>query len=137
MAHVAITELSKATGFPSSALRYYERIGLLSPVGRSSGGYRLYDARAALADVRRAGGSMRSRLRMRRGTTGRLRCHGRAGTCRSDLVPTGCRRDRLHPRRKRRPATVDRVAVDTRPGRGTTLQFRRTLTAISPRSRTA
>jgi len=43
---VAITELSKATGFPSSALRYYERIGLLSPVGRSSGGYRLYDERA-------------------------------------------------------------------------------------------
>jgi len=46
MAQVAITELSKATGFPSSALRYYERIGLLSPVGRSSGGYRLYDERA-------------------------------------------------------------------------------------------
>ena len=46
MAEVAITELSKASGFPSSALRYYERIGLLSPVGRSSGGYRLYDERA-------------------------------------------------------------------------------------------
>ena len=46
MAEVAISELSKLTGFPSSALRYYERIGLLSPVGRSSGGYRLYDERA-------------------------------------------------------------------------------------------
>jgi len=46
VAEVPITELSKATGFPSSALRYYERIGLLSPVGRSSGGYRLYDERA-------------------------------------------------------------------------------------------
>ena len=46
VAEVAITELSKATGFPSSALRYYERIGLLSPVGRSPGGYRLYDERA-------------------------------------------------------------------------------------------
>jgi len=43
---VVISELSKVTGFPSSALRYYERIGLLSPVGRSPGGYRLYDERA-------------------------------------------------------------------------------------------
>src|SRR5262249_16086989 len=46
MASVSISELSKATGFPSSALRYYVRIGLLSPVGRSSGGYRLYDERS-------------------------------------------------------------------------------------------
>ena len=46
MAEVMISELSKVTGFPSSALRYYERIGLLSPVGRSAGGYRLYDERA-------------------------------------------------------------------------------------------
>ena len=46
MTEVVISELSKATGFPSSALRYYERIGLLSPVGRSSGGYRIYDERA-------------------------------------------------------------------------------------------
>ena len=43
MAELLITELSRASGFPSSALRYYERVGLLAPVGRSPGGYRLYD----------------------------------------------------------------------------------------------
>jgi DNA-binding transcriptional MerR regulator len=46
MAQVPISEVSRATGFSSSALRYYERIGLLSPVGRSAGGYRVYDDRA-------------------------------------------------------------------------------------------
>jgi DNA-binding transcriptional MerR regulator len=51
-----ITELSRASGFPSSALRYYERVGLLAPVGRSEGGYRLYDERAVdrLAFIGRA-----------------------------------------------------------------------------------
>jgi DNA-binding transcriptional MerR regulator len=51
-----ITELSRASGFPSSALRYYERVGLLAPSGRSEGGYRLYDERAVdrLAFIGRA-----------------------------------------------------------------------------------
>jgi MerR family transcriptional regulator, copper efflux regulator len=44
VAELLITELSRVSGFPSSALRYYERVGLLAPVGRSPGGYRLYDA---------------------------------------------------------------------------------------------
>ena len=43
MTELLISELSRATGFSSSALRYYERVGLLAPVGRSGGGYRLYD----------------------------------------------------------------------------------------------
>ena len=37
-----IGELAKAVGVPSSTLRYYERIRLLQPEGRSSGNYRLY-----------------------------------------------------------------------------------------------
>jgi len=51
-----ISELARRSGFPSSALRYYERVGLLSPVGRSSGGYRVYDDRAVkrLAFIARA-----------------------------------------------------------------------------------
>jgi len=51
-----ITELSRTSGVPSSALRYYERVGLLAPVGRSGGGYRLYDDRAVdrLAFIGRA-----------------------------------------------------------------------------------
>ena len=46
MADLLISELSKATGVSPSALRFYERRGLLSPVGRSPGGYRVYDQRA-------------------------------------------------------------------------------------------
>jgi DNA-binding transcriptional MerR regulator len=56
VADLLITELSRASGFPSSALRYYERVGLLAPIGRSEGGYRLYDSRAVdrLAFIGRA-----------------------------------------------------------------------------------
>jgi DNA-binding transcriptional MerR regulator len=56
MAELLITELSRVSGLPSSALRYYERVGLLAPVGRSGGGYRLYDERAVerLAFIGRA-----------------------------------------------------------------------------------
>ena len=43
MADILISELARATGFPSSTLRYYERVGLLEPTGRSAGGYRVYD----------------------------------------------------------------------------------------------
>jgi DNA-binding transcriptional MerR regulator len=46
VAGLTITELSKATGVSASALRFYERRGLLSPAGRSPGGYRVYDALA-------------------------------------------------------------------------------------------
>jgi len=38
-----ISELSERSGVPSSTLRYYERIGLVEPLGRAENGYRLYD----------------------------------------------------------------------------------------------
>jgi DNA-binding transcriptional MerR regulator len=44
---LTITDLSRATGVPSSALRFYESIGLLASRRRTSGGYRLFDPDAA------------------------------------------------------------------------------------------
>jgi MerR family mercuric resistance operon transcriptional regulator len=41
-----IGQLAHATGVPTSTVRYYERIGLLSPEGRTAGNYRLYDEEA-------------------------------------------------------------------------------------------
>ncbi|HWE36171.1 MAG TPA: heavy metal-responsive transcriptional regulator [Isosphaeraceae bacterium] len=41
-----IGQLAKAAGVPSSTVRYYERVGLVRPSGRSGGNYRLYDAGA-------------------------------------------------------------------------------------------
>lgn len=38
-----IGEVSDRTGFTPSALRYYEGIGLVSPVERTEAGYRMYD----------------------------------------------------------------------------------------------
>jgi DNA-binding transcriptional MerR regulator len=43
---LAIGELARRTGLASSALRYYERVGLLSPSGRA-GGRRHYGASSA------------------------------------------------------------------------------------------
>lgn len=38
-----VKEISALTGLSVRALQYYDRIGLLSPAGRTEGGYRLYD----------------------------------------------------------------------------------------------
>jgi DNA-binding transcriptional MerR regulator len=38
-----ISELAERSGVPSSTLRYYERIGLVAPLGRADNGYRVYD----------------------------------------------------------------------------------------------
>ena len=46
MAPMRISELAERTDVPVSTLRYYERIGLLAPPGRSPNGYRLYDESA-------------------------------------------------------------------------------------------
>jgi DNA-binding transcriptional MerR regulator len=46
-----ISELAARSGFSPSALRYYERVGLLAATERSSGGYRLYDD-AAVSQLR-------------------------------------------------------------------------------------
>ena len=39
-----IQEVAAETGLTPRAIRYYEELGLLSPVARSEGAYRLYDA---------------------------------------------------------------------------------------------
>ncbi|MBA3845669.1 MAG: MerR family transcriptional regulator [Planctomycetes bacterium] len=44
---LTITDLSRATDVRSSALRFYEAIGLLGSTRRTKGGYRLYDDDAA------------------------------------------------------------------------------------------
>ena len=41
-----IGPLARAAGVPTSTVRYYERIGLLQPVGRTAGNYRLYGEEA-------------------------------------------------------------------------------------------
>lgn len=42
MGTYAIGEVSRQTGLSADTLRYYERIGLLGPVGRDDGGRRRY-----------------------------------------------------------------------------------------------
>ncbi|MFD7440061.1 MerR family transcriptional regulator [Streptomyces sp. NPDC059909] len=41
---LTIGQLSRRTGMPVRTIRYWSDIGALPPVGRSSGGFRLYDA---------------------------------------------------------------------------------------------
>jgi len=41
-----IGELARVFGLSPDALRYYERLGLLAPEGRTEGGYRLYGEEA-------------------------------------------------------------------------------------------
>ncbi len=41
-----IGELAKEVGIPTSTIRYYERCGLVSPDGRTTGNYRIYGASA-------------------------------------------------------------------------------------------
>lgn len=59
MPTLTITELSQRTGLASSALRFYERKGLLRPAGRH-GGKRVYDGSAvsqvALIDLLKIAG---------------------------------------------------------------------------------
>ena len=41
--HYNIGQLAKAAGVPVTTVRYYERIGLLLPAGRTGSNYRYYD----------------------------------------------------------------------------------------------
>jgi DNA-binding transcriptional MerR regulator len=41
---LSIDEVAKRTGLTAYTLRYYERIGLIAPVGRAAGGQRRYAA---------------------------------------------------------------------------------------------
>jgi DNA-binding transcriptional MerR regulator len=43
VALLRISELAERSGMPSSTLRYYERLGLVEPLGRADNGYRVYD----------------------------------------------------------------------------------------------
>ncbi len=56
MGSYTIGQVAERSGFSSSALRYYEGIGLVPPAGRSDSGYRLYDDRTLnrLAFITRA-----------------------------------------------------------------------------------
>jgi DNA-binding transcriptional MerR regulator len=56
MSGYTIGEIAQRSGFSSSALRYYERLGLVAPSTRTEAGYRVYDdgALARLAFIARA-----------------------------------------------------------------------------------
>ena len=43
MQHLSIGEVAEREGLSPEALRFYERLGLVFPVGRTKSGYRLYD----------------------------------------------------------------------------------------------
>ena len=43
MGSYTIGQVAERSGFPATALRYYEGIGLVPPAGRTDAGYRLYD----------------------------------------------------------------------------------------------
>lgn len=51
MGPYTIGQLARAVGVPTSTLRYYERVKILRPDGRSGGNYRVYGA-AALERLR-------------------------------------------------------------------------------------
>lgn len=56
MTSYSISDAARRTGLPTSTLRYYERIGLLPPPGRTDSGYRAYEERSLdrLAFIARA-----------------------------------------------------------------------------------
>jgi DNA-binding transcriptional MerR regulator len=47
MTTTTISSLAESMGLRTDTLRYYERVGLLEPAGRSAAGYRLYDDASA------------------------------------------------------------------------------------------
>lgn len=46
MSSLRIGQLARAAGLTEKTLRYYDKIGLLTPTGRSASGYRIYDDEA-------------------------------------------------------------------------------------------
>ena len=62
--HLSIDDVAKRTGLTAHTLRYYERIGLISPIARAAGGQRRYGpADIAFAGLRSAGDSTISQRR--------------------------------------------------------------------------
>ena len=51
MDNLTIGQVAKRVGLRSSAIRYYEELGLIYPKERSSAGYRIYDE-SAIQDLR-------------------------------------------------------------------------------------
>lgn len=43
---LGVAEVGRRTGLSRKALRHYEELGLVNPVGRTDAGYRLYDSEA-------------------------------------------------------------------------------------------
>lgn len=64
VAEQTITEVAGEVGTSSDTLRYYEKIGLITPSGRTSAGYRLYGDDVA-DRLRLIKGAQRSGLRLR------------------------------------------------------------------------
>ena len=56
MPGLRIGDVARRAGVPTTTVRYYERIGLVTPTARSDGGYRLYKERAVdeIGFIRRA-----------------------------------------------------------------------------------
>ena len=56
MADMTIGQLARESGVRTDTIRYYETLKLIEPVGRTSSGYRLYDATSAarVAFIKRA-----------------------------------------------------------------------------------
>jgi DNA-binding transcriptional MerR regulator len=62
--HLTVSGLANRVGVSPDAVRYYERLGLLSPPARSAAGYRRYDERA-VQRLRFVKGAQRVGLRLR------------------------------------------------------------------------
>jgi DNA-binding transcriptional MerR regulator len=58
-----ITEVATEVGISSDALRYYEKVGLLTPIGRTKAGYRLYSDEV-IDRLRLIKGAQRTGLRL-------------------------------------------------------------------------
>jgi DNA-binding transcriptional MerR regulator len=63
MAALTISQLAGEVGVSTDTLRYYEKVGLLAPSGRTASGYRFY-ADGAVERLRLIKGAQRSGLRL-------------------------------------------------------------------------
>lgn len=63
MALCTISDAARRSGVSPDTLRYYERLGLVRPEGRSAAGYRLYDS-TTVGRVRFIKGAQRMGLRL-------------------------------------------------------------------------
>jgi DNA-binding transcriptional MerR regulator len=83
--HLSIDEVARRTGLTAHTLRYYERIGLIAPVGRAEGGQRRYAA-ADLAWI-----DFLLRLRTTRMPISQMRAFATLRATGDTTVPDRCR----------------------------------------------